>query len=725
MQREEHNVKRPLTQETTTLKRINYVISTTLNVGEVLKRIITEVVQLLAARSASVILHDDITHEAELTTTYGTGAAVHTLRYPLQGSLTGWVAEHQRPLRVSRLNQEEWPIVWRLAEQLGATPSPVAVLLAPLWVQEQIVGSLEVVWEEGHRITDRDEQLLAAIAVQAAIGITNARLYQEKERALRAVQESEQRLKAQYQGSPIPTYIWRRRGEELVFAEYNEAANTMSHGRIAEWVETTAADFYRDAPDIQAMLTRCLTEQIVLKEERSYQLRTTGECKQFALNYVFVPPDLVMVHAEDITKRKQTEEALEEEMQIATALARVGRALISSLDAPVLLQRLCQITAEILGANNSHTLLWRPEEGMFVPVSGFGDTPEQSEYTRLLKIPRVWIAGVIAQLEWDDVVEVCMEDPRGMVRPEVARLSRLYGGTVGLYMGLRRGEELIGLQTAFYQGSTSSFTPWQKRIARGIAQLASMAFNNARLLEEAQSAHRLKTAFLHTLSHELRTPFNVILGYVELLLEGEFGPLNAEQTDTMEQVKQSAQGLFELVAALLEASQLETQRLPVEMTEVDGNMLLAELRQETERMRTDLNWDWRIAPALPRLYTDRTKLKVILKNLLDNAVKFTPQGTVTMTMHSQKGGVEFCVSDTGIGMAPEALSVVFEPFRQGDGSPTRRYHGVGLGLYIVRRLVDVLGGTVTVESAVDHGSTFRVWLPASNKEAVQWTTPFS
>src|SRR5262249_40634393 len=113
--------------------------------------------------SASVILHNDAAGEAELTTTYGEGTAFQTLRYPLSGSLTGWVAEHQRPLRVPRLTQEEWPTVWKLAEQLGTQPPPVAILLVPLSSQGKVVGSLEVVWEPGHLITDHEEALLARL----------------------------------------------------------------------------------------------------------------------------------------------------------------------------------------------------------------------------------------------------------------------------------------------------------------------------------------------------------------------------------------------------------------------------------------------------------------------------------------------------------------------------------------------------------------------------------
>ena len=120
---------------------------------------------------------------------------------------------------------------------------------------------------------------------------------------------------------------------------------------------------------------------------------------------------------------------------------------------------------------------------------------------------------------------------------------------------------------------------------------------------------------------------------------------------------------------------------------------------------------WRVSPGLPSLYTDRIKLKIILKNLLSNAIKFTPEGTITVEVFPHEEGVAFRVSDTGIGIAPEVLPVIFELFRQGDSSATRRYGGTGLGLYIVRQLLEVLGGTIAVDSERGRGSTFRVWLP--------------
>jgi signal transduction histidine kinase len=111
------------------------------------------------------------------------------------------------------------------------------------------------------------------------------------------------------------------------------------------------------------------------------------------------------------------------------------------------------------------------------------------------------------------------------------------------------------------------------------------------------------------------------------------------------------------------------------------------------------------------VYTDPIKLKVVLKNLITNALKFTDAGIVTIAASSQSGGVEFLVKDTGIGIAPEDLPHIFEPFHQLDHSTTRRYAGVGLGLYIVQQLLKLLDGEVSVESEVGKGSTFRVWIP--------------
>ncbi len=231
--------------------------------------------------------------------------------------------------------------------------------------------------------------------------------------------------------------------------------------------------------------------------------------------------------------------------------------------------------------------------------------------------------------------------------------------------------------------------------------------------EAAEAADRLKSEFLATMSHELRTPLGVIVGYTDMLLDGAAGELSPPQIDMLQRLDRNTRGLCELISMVLDLNRLEAGRLPVDVQAVSIPTFFAELRAETYGLweQSGLIWGWVVAPDLPVMYTDAGKLKVILKNLLSNAVKFTPSGSVTLVAAEQEGGIEFCVTDTGIGIPVEAQAWIFEPFRQLDGSDTRRYSGSGLGLHIVQRLVDVLGGHVTVESTVGQGSTFRVWLP--------------
>jgi signal transduction histidine kinase len=404
--------------------------------------------------------------------------------------------------------------------------------------------------------------------------------------------------------------------------------------------------------------------------------------------------------------------AQQQEAQVAAALARVAHELISSLDTPVLLDRLCQLTTEVLECDCSHTLLWSARDSAYIPVSGHGYPAELWEALRLLKIPATHVAEGLALLERHEVHQQVLSD---FTDPAMLALGKELGFTVMLGMALRRGEEMIGFHSACYCGRLQPFTPQQERIGRGIAQLASMALANARLVEELGRANRLRSEFVATMSHELRTPLNVICGYNELLLDGVFGAVTAEQTETLERVGKSARELLDLINATLDMSRLESGRLPVNRQDVWVPDLMREIESETvsPKDKPGLRLSWHVPSQLPYVSTDPFKLKMVLKNLISNAIKFTEQGRVTIAVTSGDGQVEFSVADTGIGIPAEAQAVIFEPFRQVDGSLTRRYGGVGLGLYIVRRLLDMLSGSVAVDSEVGGGSTFRVRLPVA------------
>jgi signal transduction histidine kinase len=374
-----------------------------------------------------------------------------------------------------------------------------------------------------------------------------------------------------------------------------------------------------------------------------------------------------------------------------------------------MLERLCDLTAEVLQGNSCCTLLWQPQSEDYSLAASWGYTPEQQEILRVLRVRQATIKPLIASLDSEHVVELRTLMARTQMSD--AWLSPFAPGNI-LCLQLRRGQELLGLHLCGY-ATQEPLGHLRYRIARGISQIASLALANAKLVEELARANSLKNDFLATMSHELRTPLNIIMGYTDLLIEGDLGPLTEDQRKSLYSVGHSARELLNLITATLDVSRMEAGRMPIETDAVDVEELLEELQQETERegRKEGLLFRWRVEPQLPVLYTDRIKLKVIIKNLLGNAIKFTRSGTVTVLAALREDQIEIRVQDTGIGIASETLPVIFDMFRQGDSSDTRLYGGVGLGLYIVRRLLDLLQGTVTVESTVGQGSTFTIALP--------------
>jgi len=403
--------------------------------------------------------------------------------------------------------------------------------------------------------------------------------------------------------------------------------------------------------------------------------------------------------------------AQQEEAQVSGALARVGQELMQGFDGPGLLDRLCRITVEVLGCESSHTILFVGDAGTFTAVASHGYQSELWESMRTLQLPTEWLSGMI-----DDFTE-----PRQQASSEFSddlrHIAEVLGIRSSLAVPLRRGDRVIGFHAACYRTREQVFTPLQARIAAGIGQLASLGLEHSRALEALERASRVKSEFVATMSHELRTPLNVILGYHSLLLEGAWGTLSGEQLEVLGRAEQSARQLLELITETLDLSRLEAGRVSVDPTEVALEQVIEAVEEETRSLweRPSLETVWDVAPDLPRLWTDPLKLKVVLKNLVTNALKYTEAGTVALTATRRGEEVEICIADTGPGISAAALPHIFEPFSQGDGSSKRGHGGVGLGLHIVRRLLDLIEGRVSVESELGRGSVFRVHLP------LRWT----
>jgi signal transduction histidine kinase len=249
------------------------------------------------------------------------------------------------------------------------------------------------------------------------------------------------------------------------------------------------------------------------------------------------------------------------------------------------------------------------------------------------------------------------------------------------------------------------------RLWEAMAKQLGVAVADASLLARLERALRAKSEFLNTMSHELRSPLHVIVGYADMLHEGGEP---AHPGEVGERIRGSALELLRLVEETMTAAQLEAGRLVLRADEFSAEELVADLAESVRALPEAQNGTavhWEAAADLPRLRLDRLKVKEIVTNLVSNALKFTPRGEVRVRLGREADALSVAVEDTGLGIPPEAHARIFEMFERVEAADAVRPPGVGLGLYIVNRLVRLMGGTIEVESAPRRGSRFTVRLP--------------
>ncbi|MBI5547542.1 MAG: response regulator [Deltaproteobacteria bacterium] len=400
----------------------------------------------------------------------------------------------------------------------------------------------------------------------------------------------------------------------------------------------------------------------------------------------------VVIAVQDISGQKQAEEALR-------FLTHASISLASSLGLEATLETLEELAVPAL-ADLCATYLPRDDEGHKL-VGVRCQNPELQAHARraLSACPELLGEALRRTQTW------------GAEAGPDAELERLGLSTV-MAIPLDAGGRAVGALLLGSANQGRAHGRLQLDLAREFGRRAALAVQSARLLTEAQEASRLKDEFLAVVSHELRTPLSSILGWVRLL-QGPLAPADRERgLATMER---SVRSLATIIDDLLDVSRIASGKLvvrprPTELAPAIGAAVDA-IRAAAEAKRVSVMVD--CPPSLPPVYSDPARLQQVVWNLVSNSVKFTPAGGSLQVQVSRAGNfARIAVSDTGRGIAPEFLPHVFDRFRQADSTTTRAHGGLGLGLSIVRDLVERQGGEVGVESeGVGHGARFLVTLP--------------
>ena len=376
-----------------------------------------------------------------------------------------------------------------------------------------------------------------------------------------------------------------------------------------------------------------------------------------------------------------------------------------------------RFTAAMMGADGSSILLADRERANLKFFIALGEKATQLKNLTLAK--GEGIAGFVAETGLPMVVSDVRRETRFAKR--VDQTTGFKTRAIACVPLKVRGE-LKGVIEVVSK-KVGAFGDKELDMLTAIAGPVAIMIDNARLIQEVKTLHdklgeatRIKAEFLATMTHELRTPINIVIGNLDLLLGGFLGETNERQRKCIETSLRNSGEALNLVSSLLDLSRFEAGQFVIRVEEFRLEEVWTELellfRIGLSGKPVELSWE--IEGTLPALKTDRMKVKEILSNIVFNAVKYTDKGQVRVTASPVGPGeqINIEIKDTGVGIPRESLPLIFEPFRQVEGSVSRSLGGVGLGLAIAKRLLNLLNGKVEVTSEVGKGTTFLITMPA-------------
>jgi len=744
-------------EELSALHEIETHIASALDLEEVLKAVAEEIQRVLRVSTLFIGLYDshkDVLH-LPLIIDQGKKHPPATIQLSANGGLSGWVIRTREPLWIDDIEKE--------ADRLPARPirfgEPTrCIALLPLLSKDRIVGVLSVQSYTPYALDADQKRLLTDIAHQVAIAIENARLYDETAHRLaqtqvlrevmlaaastldfdqvleRTIRTLQRRLGVEFLCFALPaptgdglilhpTQVGYCTPAEEVFLPWDQSIC----GRVYQTGEPMRVGdvrqvpfYYEGTPEVRSELAvpvRIGDRVIGVLNVESRELDAFDEEDQAFYTAIAGQLGVALENARLYREERRRR-------QEAETLYRAVQALTTTLDLQEVLNRILTELQEVVPYDSASVQLL--EEGLLKIISGRG-FPNLNTLLGIAFDPQREDNpnGRVLETRAPVILEDAPAIYEGFRRPPHAAAGiRAWMGVPLLF-----GDRVIGM-IALDKQVPGFYTEEHARLALAFAAQAAVAIENARLyrrleeqsaqltraVQELQDLDRLRNQVVQNVSHELRTPLTLIQGYTELLLSKGLGPLGRSQEKAVRTIQEYTRTLGRLIYNLtaLRAFPRETLApMPLSIAEVVAHVLE---EQAEPAAKTGIRFLTELPDDLPPVLGDRERLDLVFYHLIDNAIKFSPDGgNVRVRAWADDQQVHVSVQDEGIGIAPEHLDRIFDRFYQVDGSTTRRFGGMGVGLALVWEIVEAHRGTVTVESEPGKGSNFTVSLPRAQE----------